>query len=174
VTARGLGWRAAQHELLRRYQTWIYVRCLKQLKDHHDAQDATQEVLMRVSRALPSYAGRASLRTWVGVIVDNQCATHATRRARLHNVAHIQDLIDVYQDNARAHDTQAEQVHVVMANLAPKTREVLVLRFYRDLALDEIAATLHISLSAAKMRLYRALEQFRNHYLLIIGHYVPA
>jgi RNA polymerase sigma-70 factor (ECF subfamily) len=162
--------------LLRRYQTWTYLRCLTQLKDHHDAQDASQEALMRVSRALPSYAGRASLRRWIGVIVDNQCATRATRRARHHNVAHLQDLIDIYQENAGArhallqdHEMQAEHAQIIMARLAPKTREVLMLRFYHGLALDEIAQTLHITLSAAKMRFYRALGQFRHHYLRDTG-----
>ena len=48
---------------------------------------------------------------------------------------------------------------------AAKAREVLGLRFYRESSLDEIARTLGISLSAAKMRLYRALEQFEASYV---------
>ena len=43
-------------------------------------------------------------------------------------------------------------------------REVLNLRFVHDLPLDAIAQGLGISLSAAKMRLYRSLESFRVQY----------
>jgi DNA-directed RNA polymerase specialized sigma24 family protein len=56
-----------------------------------------------------------------------------------------------------------------MTRLAPKTREVLMLRFYQGLALDEIAQALHDTLGAAKMRRYRALQQFHHHYLRSAG-----
>jgi RNA polymerase sigma-70 factor (ECF subfamily) len=45
---------------------------------------------------------------------------------------------------------------------------VLRLRFFEDRSLEEIAAVLTISLSAAKMRLYRALEQFSRHYQALV------
>ena len=54
---------------------------------------------------------------------------------------------------------------IALDQLGDNAREVLQLRFFHDYSLEEIAATLSISLSAAKMRLYRALEQFRTGYL---------
>ena len=48
--------------------------------------------------------------------------------------------------------------------LPPRAREVLGLRFFGEASLDEIARTLGISLSAAKMRLYRALALFEANY----------
>ena len=64
------------------------------------------------------------------------------------------------------HDKQA--VATALQNVSDKAREVLELRFFQDCSLEEIATTLAISLSAAKMRLYRSLDQFRNAYLQVV------
>ncbi|MEN8801096.1 MAG: sigma factor-like helix-turn-helix DNA-binding protein, partial [Thiogranum sp.] len=62
-----------------------------------------------------------------------------------------------------------QAVATALQNVSDKAREVLLLRFYRECSLEEIATTLAISLSAAKMRLYRSLEQFRVAYLQVVG-----
>lgn len=46
--------------------------------------------------------------------------------------------------------------------MPPQGREILGLRFYQDLSLEETAGTLGFGLSAAKMRLYRSLDQYAN------------
>ena len=51
-------------------------------------------------------------------------------------------------------------VREVMAELSSPSRDVPILHFYRDLSLEDIAATPGVGLSAAKMRLYRAMAQF--------------
>ncbi|NND68063.1 MAG: hypothetical protein HKN19_10790, partial [Halioglobus sp.] len=70
----------------------------------------------------------------------------------------------------RAHVQDAEEssprVEAALRALGPKARDVLGLRFYSDLSLEAISAAFGISLSAAKMRLYRALEQFEKAYAL--------
>ena len=59
----------------------------------------------------------------------------------------------------------SEAVSVTLERLGETAREVLLMRFYLGYSLAEIADALSISLSAAKMRLYRALAQFRTAYL---------
>ncbi len=62
-----------------------------------------------------------------------------------------------------------KQVREVLAELPSQASEVLMLRFYSELGLEDIAATLGIGLSAAKMRLYRAIAQFEAKYLATMG-----
>jgi len=61
-----------------------------------------------------------------------------------------------------------EAVGMALQRVQETSREVLMLRFFQDLSLESIATLLAISLSAAKMRLYRALEQFRVEYLAVV------
>ncbi len=64
----------------------------------------------------------------------------------------------------RPDETLAATVSDALAGIAEPGRQVLYLRFYEDCSLAEIAHRLDISLSAAKMRLYRGLEQLRDWY----------
>ncbi|MGB5743095.1 MAG: sigma factor-like helix-turn-helix DNA-binding protein [Sedimenticolaceae bacterium] len=57
---------------------------------------------------------------------------------------------------------QSSLVREVLAELPSPSHDVLMLRFYRDLSLEDIAVTLGVGLSAAKMRLYRAIVQFKT------------
>lgn len=173
VRGRGLGWKIALGALLDRHRAWIINFCLLRLRNHHDAQDATQEVVVRVCNAIAGFEGRSAFRTWLYRICENQCRTFAIRRARYIQLEHIEALIDLGRDDLAmpqadtGHDKQA--VVMTMEFVSPQAREVLQLRFFEDRSLEEIAGSLNISLSAAKMRLYRALDQFKARYLELLG-----
>jgi RNA polymerase sigma factor (sigma-70 family) len=65
------GSREALEELVRRHQGWIYNIAVRMLYHPHDAQDATQEILIKVVTRLASFEGRSSFRTWLYRIVVN-------------------------------------------------------------------------------------------------------
>ena len=56
-------------------------------------------------------------------------------------------------------NTATEVVHQALAQITPLGRDVLQLRYFGDLSIEDIATTLGVGISAAKMRLYRAQEQ---------------
>ena len=60
--------------------------------------------------------------------------------------------------------TQGESVEEALAKLKEPEREVIVLKFMTGLTLQETANVMGVKLSAAKMRLYRALESFKEAY----------
>src|SRR5438552_454913 len=65
------GDRDALDELVQRHQSWIYNIAVRMLGHPHDAQDATQEILMKAIGGLRSFEGRSSFRTWLYRIVVN-------------------------------------------------------------------------------------------------------
>jgi len=70
VRARG-GDRKALEDLIERHQAWIYNIALRMLFHPQDAEDATQEILIKVVTRLSSFEGRSSFRTWLYRIVVN-------------------------------------------------------------------------------------------------------
>jgi len=64
-------------------------------------------------------------------------------------------------------DALADKLAVIMIldNVSSQAREILRQRFFEDRSLNQIAASLNINLSAAKMRLYRALDPIRAGHL---------
>src|ERR1700722_8173722 len=66
--------------LLPRYEHKVYRLCCALLRDGSQAQDAAQESLVRIWKALPGYDGRASLSSWIYAITRNRCLTALERR----------------------------------------------------------------------------------------------
>jgi RNA polymerase sigma factor (sigma-70 family) len=84
VRAR-LGDRKALEDLIRRHQPWIYNIALRMLYHPQDAEDATQEILVKTLTRLSSFEGRSSFRTWLYRIVVNHVLN--MRRGRVEGAA---------------------------------------------------------------------------------------
>jgi RNA polymerase sigma-70 factor (ECF subfamily) len=164
---RGVSADDAYGVLIQRHQPDLLRRCQARLGNRADAEEAVQETLVRVFRGLFRFRGDAAFRTWLFSIADNQCNTVYQRRSRLVMSEHVRALIELHQGLSHAGPEEddaasVEEVRRSLAHLPAPARDVLTLRFYGDLSLEEIADTLGIGLSAAKMRLYRAMSQFET------------
>jgi len=71
VARANTGERQALEDLVRRHQAWIYNIAIRMLAHPQDAEDATQEILLKVLTRLSSFEGRSSFRTWLYRIVVN-------------------------------------------------------------------------------------------------------
>jgi RNA polymerase sigma factor (sigma-70 family) len=71
----------ALEELVRRHQPWIYNIAVRMLYHPQDAQDATQEILIKALTHLSSFEGRSTFRTWLYRIVVRHVLN--TKRGRL-------------------------------------------------------------------------------------------
>ncbi len=155
------GWRDGLSILLQRHHAALLGRCHAYLKNREDAEDAAQETELRVFRAIHRFRGESSFRTWLFAIADRQCHNLARRRARQVMDMHLCALIEIHEHSLRsktASDSGA-MINTLLTQLPEQARDVLVLRFYKELSFDDMAVTLGLGLSATKMRLYRALEQ---------------
>ena len=167
VVARKPGWQRAYADLVEGYRPYLYQRCQRYLCNPGDTEDVLQEVFLNAYRYADRYQGRASLKTWLTTIADNQCFTHLRRKQRYIQIEHLAAVIEIHEDaqmpsEAVQEDQRRQLVAGVMAQLSPRSREILSLRYWLDLSLEEIAQTLGIGLSATKMRLHRAQHQCRE------------
>jgi RNA polymerase sigma-70 factor (ECF subfamily) len=166
--------------LVRRYEPSVLRTCWHYLRDSAEAQEASQDVFVRVFRGLQRFEGRSSLRTWLFRIVRNVCVTRRMSRNErgTRELVYVQEATrqaDVAREEAARDDpphrrdgnalaASPGRAGAAVATLSRLDREILVLRFVSDLQLEGIAEMLDLSLSAAKMRLYRGLERFRCAY----------
>lgn len=156
-------------ELIGRHRNDLLWRCRMRLGNLPDAEDAVQETFIRAHRALASFKGASSFRTWLFAIAENQCNSVHARRMRHILSDHLKALI-VLQEECESKvpkddvEDLRETVRRILNTLPCQARDVLSLRFDRDLSLEEIAKTLGIGLSASKMRLYRAISLFEHEF----------
>jgi RNA polymerase sigma-70 factor (ECF subfamily) len=126
------------------------------LNDRSAAEDAVQEASIKAWRKIRQLRGEAAtLRPWFLAIVANEC--RMSRRTRWWSVLKLADLASPAQEPAAGNT----DLHRALLRLSPDERLPLILHFYLDLPLDEVARALHTSPSAAKSRIYRAARRLR-------------
>jgi RNA polymerase sigma factor (sigma-70 family) len=128
------------------------------LADRSSAEDAVQEASIKAWRKLRQLRGDLkSLRPWFLSIVANEC--RMARRQRWWSVLKV---ADVHSSRVSADVGATSDLHEALLKLSPDERLPLVLHFYLDLPLDEVARALRVSPSAAKSRIYRAAKRLRS------------
>jgi len=160
--------------LLTRHRSWIHRRCQFRLGYVDEAEDACQEIALRVCRHLHQFEGRARFKAWLNTITDNHCNTVAVRTSRCLTSEHISTLIGRHGQECEVIDPydvliEKDLVQQILAHLPKTASDVLRLRFYDEHSLEDIANILRVTLSAAKARLYRAMEQFKQAYCHLIA-----
>ena len=128
------------------------------LADRSAAEDAVQEASIKAWRKLRQLRGDlTSLRPWFLSIVANEC-----RMARRQRWWSVLKLADVPSPNVGGEVGGTSDLYQALLRLSPEERLPLVLHFYLDLPLDEVARALQVSPSAAKSRVYRAAKRLRS------------
>jgi len=152
-----------QHRLLR------YLLFLTGKRDV--AEDLFQETWMRVLLRGAQYNGKARFDTWLFTIARNLVIDLSRKRV----MASLDEMSEGKEDDrpfevAMSGPSPLEQfqsrencaeVGEVLLKLEPSYREVLVLRFYEELSLEEIATVTRAPLSTVKSRLYRGLAALK-------------
>jgi RNA polymerase sigma-70 factor (ECF subfamily) len=129
------------------------------LADRGAAEDAVQEASIKAWRKLRQLRGdERSLRAWFLSIVANEC--RMARRQRWWSVIKLADT-PRSESGRDQYSGAASDVRRALLHLRPEDRLPLVLHFYLDLPLDEVARTLGVSEAAAKSRIYRAAQRLR-------------
>jgi RNA polymerase sigma-70 factor (ECF subfamily) len=128
------------------------------LADRSSAEDAVQEASIKAWRKLRQLRGDPnSMRPWFLSIVANEC-----RMARRQRWWTVLKLADVPSLQSSPEQSSTSDLRSALLKLSPDERLPLVLHFYLDLPLDEVARTLRVSPAAAKSRIYRAAKRLRS------------
>ncbi len=151
--------------LVRRYEPRVYRTCLRMLGKPAEAEDVAQEVFIKVFRKLHAFERRSSFSTWLFTVTRNECLSAiAKSRATERMLQHDVDLSELpgIDDSVAIAVESADLLSKVLVRMTLEEQEVLIARFVSELAIADIAELLGLSLSAAKMRLYRAIERFES------------
>jgi len=172
----------AFEQLLARYQGKLYRLCCTLLRDPTAAEDAAQESLVRIWKALASYDGRASLSTWIYTITRNRCLTALERRRELSSLSDAATEAEVEALSHGSDEPQATDDYALLRELIEllpeRYRRTLTLFYYEDRSIDEVANMLGMPEGTVKTNLYRAraalTEQLRRRGLDDPRHWLEA
>jgi RNA polymerase sigma-70 factor (ECF subfamily) len=152
------GDRAGAFELVAgRYGSKVYRLCVALLRNPAAAQDAAQESLIRVWKALPGYDGRAALSTWIYAITRNRClsALERTREALSLSDEAVQTEAEAMA-GTEADAGTASTIRRLVDDLPESARRVITLFYFEERSVAEVAAMLGCPEGTVKTHLFRA------------------
>ncbi|MDB4895505.1 MAG: polymerase ECF-type sigma factor [Firmicutes bacterium] len=128
------------------------------LGNQHDAADALQEAGLKAYRYFDTLESPEAGAAWLTRIVINACYDQGKRRSR----AIPTGLEPVAESVAAAPGPEVDLTLVqALQGLPAEQRTTVVLRFFQDLALPQIAQVMHVPVGTVKSRLHTALEKLR-------------
>lgn len=142
--------------LIQKYYNDIYTYCYRRLGNQHDAQDATQDVFLHFCRDFDAYTQIGKCKNYLYVIAHNLCINTMQKKKPilLEDIEEISLSTDVSAEKFETTDS----VQAALDELPQEQKEVIMLRFYHDLKLKEIAQIMNSRLSATKYRLCQGLK----------------
>ena len=172
---------AAWETLVRVYWKRVFNIAYKFVARFDEAEDLTQEIFVKLFRALPTFDRRASFDTWLTRVSRNLCIDRYRRRRREKERFTDEvdpDTIQLDELVARPDATleQRDQVAIVrraLAKLPPTYREAVALRDVHELSYEEIAHRLQLPEGTVKSRINRGRKELARH-LRFLQEHVPA
>ncbi|HET8631395.1 MAG TPA: sigma-70 family RNA polymerase sigma factor [Thermomicrobiales bacterium] len=160
IARAGEGDQAAFQELVERYQGAVYNLAYRMLGAPEEAEDAAQEIFVRIYRQLARYDRSRKFSTWVLAIATNYCIDQLRRR-RLQLVP-LENIIPWARAREAGPEREAldreasDELQTLLRRLPEKYRAVLILRYWEELSCAEIGEVLQVPEGTVKTQLHRA------------------
>lgn len=147
----------------------IYTLCLRILRNPEDAAEATQDAYLKAWRSLKGFRGDSMFTTWLYRVAANTAISkHRSRKRRRSHESGVTD--EVLGQIAASGSTEAaagaklevRDLEKALAVLPEHYRSAVVLRDVYGFSIEEIAAQLKISETAAKVRIHRGRKKLKD------------
>jgi len=152
------GQRDAYAHLVRRYEGHVHIAAWGILRDHQAAEDVTQETFVKAYNKLNTLRAPSKFAPWLMTIVRRTATDLARSRNRL---VLVSTLPDVSSPESPAEE-DAALVLSALAGIPDHEQQVLLLRYFDDLAVADIAVLLDCPVGTVTKRLSRAVSRLRD------------
>lgn len=149
----------AFEELVRRLQRRVYGFAYQHLRDLDEAYDLTQEIFVKLFRNLTRYDVERPFEPWFWKLAANTTINYRRKRVPVPTDQSSDQAATGRGSSGPAHDPVLVDA---LAQLDPAYRLPILLHYYADLPLDQVAQSLNLTVPAIKSRLHRARAMLRN------------
>ncbi|HNV28555.1 MAG TPA: RNA polymerase sigma factor [Cyclobacteriaceae bacterium] len=153
--------------LVRAYQQRVYWHVRKMVIDHDDADDLTQEVFIKVHKAIGTFREDSQLFTWIYRIATNECLTFLNKKRR----RFFLPLEDVGKEFSTKLDTSPEisgediqkKLQKALLKLPDKQRLVFNMKYFDDLSYEDMSEITNTSVGALKASFHHAVKKIEDY-----------
>jgi RNA polymerase sigma-70 factor (ECF subfamily) len=159
----------AVEQLIQKFQPMMYRLAISILDDAREAEEATQDALFAALQALNSYRGEAAFTTWLYAITLNLCLNRLRarhRRSRVYalfqGLRHLKEERAIEPEEMVIQRESSTRIFQTVQSLDEKHRLPVILRYYHDCSVDEIAQILDIPPGTVHSRLNSARQKLKH------------
>ena len=153
--------------LYHRYGTKVFAKCISLLQDRALAEDATQEVFMKILLNISKFKGTSKFSTWVYSITYNYCIDYIRKQKKQRFVTtkgeFEDDVVEEVSDKELL-EIKIERLEVVMDKAQAKDRAILMMKYMDNMSIKDMSEILERSESAIKMSILRAKHRLKKIY----------
>lgn len=155
-------------ELYKRYSDKVYSKCLSLLKNEAAAQDAAQDIFLKIFLNLAKFNKKSRFSTWVYSITYNYCIDYLRRKKKEKTILtdddNEKDLVEEEVDDKEILEMEIERLAFILDKIPEDDKMVLLMKYREDLSIKDISKAFDKSESAIKMKLKRAKNKVRKLY----------
>lgn len=151
---------AVIRRMIGEHQTALLRLCYLYLHDVHLAEDAVQETFIKAYRTLDTFRSASSEKTWLTRIAMRTCCD--MRRSFWFRRMDRRITPEMLPDQASEADEDESALTLAVMNLPRREREVVLLYYYQDMNMTDIADALGLTQPTVSYRLRRAREKLRQ------------
>jgi RNA polymerase sigma-70 factor (ECF subfamily) len=159
VTRCLAGQSAAQIDFVHRFQGPVFGFCMRMLGQREDAEDCTQETLIRVMRNLHRWDPARRIEPWLFTIAGNRCRTRLARRCKRPGSVALEVPVEDNSVQYEAAELLSEEIDLALEELRSEYRTAFTLFHRHELSYEEIGEMMDIPLGTVKTWVHRARRE---------------
>lgn len=153
--------------LVRAYQQRVYWLIRKMVIDHDDANDLTQEVFIKVYKAIDNFREDSQLFTWIYRIATNECLSYLSKKRK----RFFLPLEDVGKELAGKLDNSSlisgdeiqKKLQLAILKLPDKQRLVFNMKYFEDMSYEDMSEVTNTSVGALKASFHHAVKKIEEY-----------
>ncbi|OEH94245.1 RNA polymerase subunit sigma [Bacillus solimangrovi] len=157
----------AMEVLVKRHYKTVYAFVYRKIGDKHTSYDLTQEVFIKMMKNINSYTQKAAFQTWLLTIAVNHCRDYFRSKAfqqssktdefeESFNTSSHDDIAFIFEKNENR-----QKIKNAISELPEYQSEAILLKYFHDLKIKEIAEVTNSNVSTVKSRLKQGLAKLR-------------
>jgi len=154
--------------IYRKYSGKIFGKCISLLKNEEMANDAVQDIFMKIILNMSKFNEKSKFSTWIYSITYNYCIDVIRSKKKLQMFVGDGD-IEKYDkpedvDDAFLLEKSVSRLKIILNKIPIADKAILLMKYQDELSIKEISRMIDKSESAVKMKLKRAKQKFKNVY----------
>jgi len=151
-----------------KYSNKVFSKCISLLKNEALAQDATQDIFLKIFLNLSKFGGKSKFSTWIYSITYNYCIDLIRKAKKEKNIfsediENAPDLAEEVPDSALL-EIEVKKLKIILDKIPVGDKAVLLMKYQDDMSIKEISESLDKSESAIKMKIKRAKHKVQKVY----------